>query len=303
ETWDRVILIDPWNLKWVTPFNPLASVEGLSSHRLAQFLTDIVVKVWGVDAMSSPRMVWLLSNTFLALAELKLTLLDLQKFLLDSEFRERNLNHIRNQQILDYFLYEFPKAPSTIHLWVTPVLNKIGGLIFDPEIRQMLAENTSINFRTILDQNMIFLANLPKGIIGEGASSLLAAFLVAHFQKAALSRANVYSRENFYLYLDEFQNYTTDNIKDILSESRKYGLSLILANQYLDQIPVDLRQAVLNTSGTLVSFRVGFQDASRLAKELFSGSDLRTSIEEDFKIIHFGRLPFFSFDQKSESVA
>jgi hypothetical protein len=102
---------------------------------------------------------------------------------------------------------------------------------------------------------------------------LVAAFIVAHLQKAALARVERGSQIPFYLYLDEFQNYTTDNIKDILSESRKYALSLTLAHQYLEQLPGELRSAVLNTAGTIVSFRVGYQDGMKLAKEIFPSPD------------------------------
>src|SRR5207253_475749 len=130
-------------------------------------------------------------------------------------------------------------------------------------------------FRKILDGNRVLLVNLTKGILGEGNSAMLGAFIVAHLQQAALSRADTRKREPFYLYLDEFQNYTTDNIKDILAESRKYGLSLILAHQYLKQLAGDLQAAVLNTAGTLACFRVGYQDASLLAREIFPPEFLR----------------------------
>jgi TraM recognition site of TraD and TraG len=300
EVWDRVIIFDPCNPKWVTPFNPLEAMEGLSNQRLSLFLTDIVVKIWGIDSANAPRMVWLLTNCFLALSDLKLTLLDLQKFLLDSVYRENLLPRLKYTQVQAYFQYEFPKNQAAVHQWVTPVLNKIGGLIFDPEVRLILASNSMINFRRILDRQMIFMANIPKGILGEGSSALLGAFLVAHIQKAALARADSYTRKNFYFYLDEFQNYTTDNIKDILSESRKYGLCLTLANQYLDQIPSGLRSAVLNTSGTIICFRVGYQDASHLVKEIFPSPDFSTTPKSNLKIKHLGPYPYLTIEQDSE---
>jgi hypothetical protein len=189
--------------------------------------------------------------------------------LLDSDFRDGLLPRLANETARSYFRHEFPKSTGAIHQWVTPVLNKIGGLIFDPDLRLIFAGQAKLNFREVLDHQMILLVNLPKGILGEGASALLGAFIVAHFQKAALSRADSYVRPPYYLYLDEFQNYTTDNIQDILSEARKYALSLTLAHQYLDQLSPNLRSAVLNTTGTLVCFRVGYQDGFHLAKEIF----------------------------------
>ena len=301
EVWERVILFDPCNPKWVTPFNPLEAMAGLSNQRLSLFLTDIIVKIWGIDSASAPRMVWLLTNTFLALSDLKLTLLDLQRFLLDCAYRESLLPRLQHEQVRAYFQYEFPRSQSAVHQWVTPVLNKIGTLIFDPEIRLLLASNSMINFRKILDQQMIFLANIPKGILGEGSSALLGAFLVAHIQKAALGHADTYTRRNFYLYLDEFQNYTTDNIQDILSESRKYGLCLTLANQYLEQIPSGLRSAVLNTSGTIICFRVGYQDASRLAKEIFPAPDFSSTPQDSLKIKRLGPYPYLAIEADAEA--
>jgi hypothetical protein len=160
-----------------------------------------------------------------------------------------------------------------MHQWATPILNKLGQLLFDPDMRQIFGSPSSFDFRDLMDEGRILLVNAPKGILGEGLSALLAAFVVAHIQKAALARASSQHRQPFYLYLDEFQNYTTDNIQDILSESRKYALSLTLAHQYLEQLPSQLRAAVLNTAGTLVSFRVGYRDGQVLAREIFPEPD------------------------------
>ena len=199
---------------------------------------------------------------------------------------------MRNPNARAYFEYEFPSSDAAVHQWVTPVLNKIGGLIFDPDMRLLFVGGSTINFRQILDRKLILLINLPKGILGEGASSLLGAFLVAHLQKATLSRADAYQRTPFYLYLDEFQDYTTDNVADILSESRKYALSLTMAHQYLDQLSSGLSSAVLNTAGTLVSFRVGYQDAKRLVKEIFPSPDFLHEQKFNIHLKQKGLLPF-----------
>jgi hypothetical protein len=288
---ERVILIDPCDKRWTVSFNPLEAMKGLPQERLALFLTDIVVKIWKLEVGSAPRMIWLLTNSFLALSDLGLTLLDLPRFLMDASFRERLLPRLKNDAARSFFAYEFPQSPSAVHQWVTPVLNKIGGLIFDPDLRLMVAGHSTLNFRDVLDRKLVLLIHLPKGILGEGPSALMAAFLVAHLQKAALSRANTRERAPYYLYLDEFQNYTTDNINDILSESRKYGLSLTLAHQYLDQLPADMRSAVLSTTGTLCSFRVGYHDASHLAKEIFPASDFLRPTSPEFALHSVGNFP------------
>jgi len=180
------------------------------------------------------------------------------------------------------------------------VLNKLGALIYDPDIRLMLAGKPTSNFKQILDQKLILLVNLPKCILGEGPSALLGAFIVAHLQKAALSRAANQRRQPYYLYLDEFQNYTTDNIKDILSESRKYALSLTLVHQYLDQLSPDIRAAVLNTAGTLICFRVGYHDAYQLVKEIFPSPDFITEVKRRYRIDHLESYPLAVIDESKE---
>jgi hypothetical protein len=302
EVWERVILLDPCHPKWTLTFNPLDAIEGLSSERLSLFMTDIVVKIWGIDAVTSPRMVWLLTNTFLALSRLKLSLLDLPRFLTDGEYRGRLLPQIGHEGVRAYFTYEFPKTPAATQQWVAPVLNKIGGLIFDPDIRLMLSGRPRFSFREVMDNRLIFLANISKGILGEGVSALLGAFLVAQIQKAALSRADSIRRQPFYLYLDEFQNYTTDNIEDILSESRKYALSLTLAHQFLDQIPLRLRSAVLNTAGTMVCFRVGYQDAAHLVRDIFPSPDFMSTTKNELKLNHFGGLPLMTIKERQDEL-
>ena len=166
----------------------------------------------------------------------------------------------------------------------------------------MLARGERIDFRQVMDEKCILLVHIPKGILGEGPSALLGAFIVAQIQKAALSRTNSNSRNPYYLYLDEFQNYTTDNIKDILSESRKYALSLILAHQYLHQLTPDIRSAVLNTSGTILSFRVGYEDACRLAKVVFPSSDFKTVSKITLRLKHFASLPYLALKERESKL-
>jgi hypothetical protein len=280
KVWHRIVIIDPCNPKWVTTFNPLGAINGISEERLSLFLTDIVSKIWKLDLADAPRTMWLLTNSFLALSNLSLNLLDLPRFLLDKDFRESLLPRLTHFGARTYFLDEFPKGPSAAHQWATPVLNKIGNLLFDPDTSLILAGESRITFRNILDRKLILLVNLPKGIIGEGASALLGAFIVAHIQKAALARTDTVFRPPFYLYLDEFQNYTTDNVIDILSESRKYALSLTLVHQYLDQLSNNMRSAVLNTAGSLCCFRVGHQDGYQLAKDIFPSPNFLERFED-----------------------
>ncbi len=273
EVWERVIIIDPCNPKWAVPINPLSSFNGNTSTRSAWFLSDVILMIWSLKMSDAPRMSWLMGNTFSALAELRLPLTILPRFLLDADFRNRQIGKINNHETRTYFEYEFPKTASGVRQWAAPLLNKMGELLYDPDIRCLLSTTQGLDFQRAMDNNSILLVNIPKGILGENTSALLGAFLVSMMQKAALARADLNRRNPFYLYLDEFQNYTTNNIRDILSESRKYAFSLIIANQYIMQLTPEIREAVLNTSGSIVSFRVGYNDASKLSKHIFPSPD------------------------------
>lgn len=301
ELADRLVLINPLDPIWTVGFNPLEPIPGILPERLAGFLTDAIIKIWKMDTTSTPRMLHLIANTFLTLAEFGLSLVDLPRFLNDRAWRQSFVARTKHRQVRDYFEYEFPKKDRAAQEWVTPVLSRIKPLTYDPDVRLMLGAHSTINFRTILDRNLIVLVNLSKGMMGEAKSALLGAFIVAYLQQAALSRASSRQRDLFFLYLDEFQNYTTDNIRDILSESRKYGLSLILAHQYLDQLSGDLRGAVLNTAGTLVCFRIGHQDASLLAREIFPPGHLKHTRQE-IKSTNVGPFHVPSFHEEQEAL-
>ncbi|MCW5856187.1 MAG: type IV secretory system conjugative DNA transfer family protein [Anaerolineales bacterium] len=288
ELWRKVILVDPTDPMWAIGLNPLEKTDHTSSERLALFMTDVCVKLWKLDIANAPRLVWLLTNTFMALSDLGLTLLDLPQFLSDKQYREQKLTQASIPAVRRFFEHEFPISERGAQQWIAPVLNKLGKLLFDPEISLMFVGKNTIDFRKLMDNQMILLVNLPKGILSESLSSLIAAFLVAQIQKAALARTETSHRPPFYLYLDEFQHYTTDNITDILSESRKYRLSLTLAHQYLDQLSDDIKHAVLNTTGNLVSFRVGFDDARVLAKEFFLTPEPIRHVEPHFHLRQSG---------------
>lgn len=298
---ERVVLMNPSDPTWTVGFNPLQPIQGIYLERLAWYLTDVIVKIWKLEATAVPRTMRLLTFSFLALAEFSLSLVDLPRFLTDRTFRNSLIARTKYRQVAEYFSYEFPKREAGVQQWATPVLTKIGPLIFDPDVRLMLGARSTINFRKILDNKLILLVNLSKGILGEGNSALLGAFVVALLQKAALSRADTRFREPFCLILDEFQNYTTDNIRDILSESRKYGLSLVLAHQYLDQLQGDLRDAVMNTAGTLACFRLGHQDGNVLARETFPpGSLQETHAEYDLVRLAGQQIPMLQ--ERSEEL-
>lgn len=269
----RVVIIDPTQPRWTARINPLEAIQGQSQERIALFLTDIVIKIWQINPNESPRLVWLLTNSFLALANLELSLADFPRWLQDKDWRNHQVPLISHEAVRRYWENEFPRSDKEAQMWIAPATNKLGGVLFDAQVRHILTGNSSLTMRQIMDQGLILLVHIPKGLLGEKSAHLLAAFIVAQIQKAALSRADSPDRRQFYLYLDEFQNYTTDYIQDVLAESRKYRLSLVLAHQFLDQLSDQMRSAVLNTSGTIIAFRIGYKDARAIVHEVFPTPD------------------------------
>lgn len=271
----RLVVIDPTSTSdYAVTFNPLAAIAGMPLERVAMFMSDVIVKIWNINPAESPRMSYLMAQSFLALADLGLTLLDLPRFLGDKNWRNSLLPQLTHPGVRNYFMHEFPASPREIQSWINPLLNKIGPYLFDKQIALFLSHNAKISYRQIMDQQKILLVHLPKGVIGEGGASLLGALQMAMIQKAALGRESNPYRRQFYLYLDEFQNYTTTHISDALAESRKFGLTLIMAHQFGAQIKSEeLKSAVINTTGTLISFRIGYKDARGLVQDIFPYSE------------------------------
>ncbi len=308
DLWHRLVWIDMSKPEWMIRINPLAAFAGMDSTRVSEFVKSMVIRLWGVDTDQTPRMTWVMTNAFQALAALNLTLVDLPQFLLNKPFRDQMLPKLPASlaPVRFYFDYEFPKTQGGARLFSLPILNRLGPLLFDADIRAMLAGSNPLDFRKVLDEGYIVIAKVPKGILGQEASSLLAAFIVARFQQAAISRANTdigadNGRPDYYLYLDEFHNYTTDNITEILDESRKFNLRLTMAHQYLEQISPRLRSAVLNTSGTMISMRVGYEDAKVLAPIVFPRPDWLAQTNIDYRVIGSSRIRLIQTEERVEA--
>jgi len=209
------------------------------------------------------------------------TLLDLPRLLTDKEFRTGVLGHVTQPQVREFWLSEFEKYSAWLKSEaISPILNKIGQFLTSLPLRNVVGqkENT-FNLRRAMDEGKILIVNLAKGRIGEDNCALLGAMIVTKLQLAALSRTDIPEdeRKSFYLYVDEIHNFLTLSFADILSEARKYGLSLILSHQYIEQLEDEIRAAVFGNVGTIISFRVGAEDAKYLAKEfspVFDESDL-----------------------------
>ena len=253
-----------------------------------------------------PRLEHILRNTLLALLDRpSTTLLDISRMLTDKEFRKETLSYCRDVTVLQFWKQEFGQwNEKQVNESIAPVLNKVGAFTANPIIRNIIGQpKSSFDIRKIMDEGKILVVNLSKGLIGEDNAAILGAFIVTKVQLAAMSRSdipNVADRRPFYLYVDEFQNFATDSFAVILSEARKYGLNLTVANQYVAQMTESVRDAVFGNVGTTISFRVSADDAPILVKQFeptFEVSDLLQLNNRHFvisMIINGEKVPAFS---------
>jgi len=209
------------------------------------------------------------------------TLLDLPLILVDKEFRKKVLKKVTNTQVRDFCLTEFERYSAYLRSeGISPIQNKIGQFIISPLIRNIIGQSKStIDFRKIMDEGYIFIANLSKGKIGEDNCVLLGAMIVTKIELSALSPGDIpeFKRRSFYLYVDEIHNFLTLSFADIPSEARKCGFYLILTYQYIEQLDKEIRSAIFGNVGTLITFRIGAGDTQFLKNEfspVFDETDL-----------------------------
>lgn len=265
---EKIVIFDPTRGIYATGFNPLEVIPGLEPYGQALELVGVFAKLWDC---SGPRIGEMLRNTMVTLAENGLTLLEVQPLLTDERFRDHLVRNLSNSEVRKYWLERFNTLSTAMKgQYIEPVLNKVGVFVTDPNIRAVVGQQKStINIRNIMDSGKILLVNLSKGYLKENAM-LLGALLVAKVQMATMSRADMPEnlRRPWHLYVDEFQNFATDSFTEILSEARKYGLSLVMAHQNLSQLPLLLRSSIKANVGTQVVFRVSQDDAVDLASEI-----------------------------------
>ena len=253
-------------------FNPLHGVHPQYHHLVASGLVSVFKKIWG-DSWG-PRMEYILRFSLLTLLEYPdATLLDIQPLLTDTLHRNKILEHVKNEATIAFWQNEFLKySPIFRNEVIAPILNKTGLFLTSIPLRTVVGQTTtSFKMQRVLDGSKILICNFSKGLIGEDACTLLGSMLVTSIQLAALYRAKQpeHERVPFFLYIDECQTFATQSFVDMLSEARKYGLGVFMANQFLDQLHEKIRAAILGNCGTLISFRVGANDAELLAKEFY----------------------------------
>jgi DNA helicase HerA-like ATPase len=251
-------------------YNPISRVSAERRSLVASGLMEVFKKMWA-DAWGV-RMEHILRNAILALLDQpSATLGDIPLLLNDKEFRRRVVANVVNEQVRQFWRLEYERySPRYRADAVAPILNKAGAFLADRKLNRIFTRaDGQLRLRSLMDGGKVLLVNLAKGKIGEDSAGLLGGLLVTSLGLAAYSRADVpeVKRRPFFIYVDEFQNFTTLAIANMLSELRKFGVGMVLAHQYLHQLEPDIRHAVLGNAGTLISFRVGPEDASFIRRE------------------------------------
>jgi len=275
-----VVYINPADLDFPIAFNIMEQVDVEHRNLVAGGLMGVFKKIW--PDVWSARMEYILNNCILALLEYPgATLLGVNRMLSDVEYRKKVVDKITDPVVKAFWVQEYARYTQRYEVEATAAIqNKVGQFISSPLIRNIIGQVTStIDMRKIMDEKKILIMNLSKGRVGEDSSRLLGALLITKLQLAAMSRVDISEekRNDFYLYIDEFQNFATQSFIGILSEARKYRLALILGHQYITQMEEEVRDAVFGNVGTLISFRVGAEDAEWLEKE-FTPEFLATDI-------------------------
>ncbi len=278
-----VVYFNPADLDFPIAFNVMEKIDMEHRHLVASGLMGVFKKIW--PDVWSARMEYILNNAILALLEYPgSTLLGINRMLADPAYRQKVVEKITDPMSKAFWVQEYARYTQRYEVEATAAIqNKVGQFISAPLIRNIIGQVSSkIDMREIMDNKKILIVNLSKGRIGEDNSMLLGALLITKLQLAAMSRVDVpeEQRQDFFLYVDEFQNFATESFATILSEARKYRLDLILGHQYITQMTEEVRDAVFGNVGTLVVFRIGAEDAEFLEKEFdpeFLANDLVNS--------------------------
>ncbi len=265
-----VVYFNPADLDRAIGFNVMESVNQEHRHLVASGLMGVFKKIW--PDVWSARMEYILNNTILALLEYpNSTLLGINRMMADADYRNKVVEKVTDPVVKSFWMNEFSRYSEQYAVEATAAIqNKVGQFISAPLIRNIVGQvKSSINMREIMDSRKILIINLSKGKIGEDNSMLLGGLLITKLQLAAMSRVDLSEeeRKDFFLYIDEFQNFATRSFVTVLSEARKYRLALILGHQYIAQMEEEVADAVFGNVGTIVSFRIGAEDAEQLEKE------------------------------------
>ncbi len=275
-----VVYFNPSDFEHPISFNPMENADPNMRASIASEIIGVLKKMfadsWG------PRLEHILRFTLLALLETPdANLMGITRMLTDKNFRKKIVDQLTDVTVRSFWVNEFAAWNDKFATEaVAPILNKVGAFTANPLIRNVIGQKkSSFDIRQMMDQGKILICDLSRGRLGEDNAATLGALMISKIQLAAMSRANIPldERRPFYLYVDEFQNFATDSFSVILSEARKYGLYLTVANQYVAQMPQEVRDAVFGNVGSMITFRVGADDAAALVRyfePVFEATDL-----------------------------
>lgn len=267
---EHVVYFNPADTDFPIGLNFLGGVHPDRRHLVASGIVGAFKNIWR-DSWG-PRLEYILYAAIAALLECQnVTLLGVQRMLYDARYRAWVVKQVKDPMVRSFWVNEFETYDAKFwHEAVAPIQNKVGQLLMSPHLRNIFGQvRSKIDARFMMDRGYIFIADLSKGKLGTDKSNLLGALLVAQFELAATARSDIpeRSRRDFYLYVDEFQSFTSDTFISILAEARKYRLCLTLSHQYIEQLRPEIRDAVFGNVGSLIAFRVGFHDAKVLERE------------------------------------
>jgi hypothetical protein len=267
---DHLVYFNPGDLEFPVGLNVIGNVAPDDRHLVASGVVGSFKGIWR-DSWG-PRLEYILYNAVSALLDCRnATLLGVNRLLTDDSYRAKVIRQIKDPFIRAFWAEEYENYDERFKREaIAPIQNKIGQFILNPVVRNILGQvKAKVNIPFMMDNQRLFIANLSKGRLGHDKANLLGSLLVTQFQLGAMARSNrpEDKRRDFYLFIDEFQNFSTDAFASILAEARKYRLCLTLSHQYIEQLSLPVRQAVFGNVGTLIAFRIGYADAEVMEKE------------------------------------
>ena len=278
---EDVCIIDPSDVNFPASFNPLSNVDPMFKFQLTQGLIEVFQKQFGANW--TPRLEHVFRFTCLALLDYPYaTMRGMISMLTDRNYRQKVVEYIKDDMVKRFFAIEFADWSEKFDTdAIIPLVNKLGQFLSDPLLRNIFGQKENkINIAELMNSQKIILINLSKGKIGEENSSFFGSMFLTKIKQAGMERAHLLEkdRKDFYIYVDEFQNVVTQTFENILSEARKYGINLTMAHQYVGQIQPKIYQSILGNVGSIISFRIGGEDAVRLKPEFAPVFDVKDLI-------------------------
>lgn len=287
---EDVCVIDPSDALFPASFNPLANVDPGFKYQLTQGLIEVMEKQFGANW--TPRLEHVFRFATLALLDYPhATMRGMISMLTDRNYRQKVIEYISDDMVKRFWAIEFADWSEKFDTdAIIPLVNKLGQFLSDPVLRNIFGQKENkVDLGELMNKKKILLINLSKGKLGEENSSFFGAMFLTKIKQAGMQRARMLEkdRNDFYLYVDEFHNLVTETFENLLSEARKYGIAMTVANQYLDQLLPRVQASVLGNVGSLVVFRVGGQDAEKLEAEMapvFKVKDMINLGKQEFYI-------------------